>query len=139
MLKQVQVFAENIPGRVFKIMETLKNSEINVRAMSITEQADHGFVRLIAKDFEKAVEILKGSGFNAKTVDVIGFTVPDKFGALCGVLQMLSEKGVNIEYAYSLMGCKHGNANILIRVKDPAEAEEILTDNGIKLFSNEDL
>jgi hypothetical protein len=139
MLQQVQIFAENKPGRVFAIMETLKNSQINVRAMSITENADHGFVRIIAKDAEKAVEILKQGGFKAKKVDVVGFSVPDKFGALCDVLQLLGENGVNIEYAYSLMGCKHGNANILIRVKDTEKAEAILINAGIKLFTNQDL
>jgi hypothetical protein len=139
MLKQVQIFAENKAGRVQAIMETLKKAEINVRAMSIAESAEHGFVRLIASDAEKAVEILKQSGFKAKLVDVIGFTVPDKFGALCDVLSVLGKNGINIEYSYSLMGCKHGNANILIRVKDCEKASAILSQVGIKLFTQEDL
>jgi hypothetical protein len=139
MLKQVQVFVDNEPGKVFAIMQTLKNAQINVRAMSITESKDCGFVRLITDAPEKAQTALKADFNTVKIIDVIGFTVPDKFGALCDVLQILSDNAINVEYSYSLMGCKHGNANILICVKDVERAVAVLKQAEIKLFTQEDL
>jgi len=139
MLKQVSIFAENKAGRVHAIMETLKNAQINVRAMTIAETAEFGIVRLIVNEPEKAKSALKDSGFTAKITDVIGVTVSDEFGALNNVLQILGDKGVSIEYMYSLMRCPHGNANILIRVSDLDKATEILTEAGVKMFSQGDL
>ena len=139
MLKQVSIFVENKAGRVHAVMNTLKAAEINVRAMTIAETAEFGIIRLIVSEPEKAKSVLKENGFTAKLTDVIGFTIPDRFGALCDVLQILGEKGINIEYSYSLMGCSHGNANILIRVNEPQKAAMILSGVGIKLFTAEDL
>jgi hypothetical protein len=139
MLKQISVFVGNKPGTVYAIMETLKNAEINVRAMCIVEEDDRGIARLIVKEPEKTEAVLKKEGFITKLHDVIGVSVPDKFGALCDILRLLSEKEINIGYAYSLMGCKHGNANILIYIKEVKKAEEILTKAGVKLFTNKDL
>ena len=139
MLKQVSIFAENKAGRVHAIMETLAKSEINVRAMAIAETAEFGIVRLIVNEPEKAKSVLRENGFTAKITDVVGVTVPDKFGALCEVVRILGENNVNIEYSYSLMGCRHGNANILIRVKDSEKAAAILSQAGVKLFTQDDL
>jgi hypothetical protein len=139
MLKQVQIFVENRPGKVHAIMETLKSAEVNARAISITESADCGFVRLIVNLPEKAESALKSAGFMPQMIDVIGVTIPDKFGAFCDVVRILGESDINIEYSYSLMGCKHGNANILIRVKDPQKTAAVLTSAGVKLFGQADL
>jgi hypothetical protein len=139
MLKQVSIFAENKAGRVYAIMESLKAAEINVRAMTIAETAEFGIVRLIVADYERAVAVLRESSFTVKVTDVIGFTVPNEFGALSNVLGLLAENAVSIEYMYSLMSCSHGNANILIRVGDGEKAEAILSGAGIKMFANTDL
>ena len=137
MLKQISIVAENKAGVVHAIMDTLAKAQINVRALTIAENADYGVVRLIVNEPEKARNAL--SEFDARIAQVIGVTIPDKFGAFCDVVKILSENDINIEYSYSLMGCKHGNANILIRVKDTAKTADVLTQAGIKLFSQEDI
>jgi hypothetical protein len=139
MLKQVSVFAENKSGRVHAIMETLKSAQINARAMMIAETAEFGIVRLIVNDPEKAKTALKSNNFKVRITDVIGFTVPDKFGAFCDVLKILGDNDINIEYSYSLMGCSHGNANILIYVKDSQKAADILKKENVSLFTQDDI
>jgi hypothetical protein len=139
MLKQVSIFAENKAGRVHAIMKSLKEAQINVRAMTIAETSEFGIVRLIVDNPESAKLTLKNAGFTAKITDVIGVTVSDEFGALNNVLKILGEKDISIEYMYSLMRCPHGNANILIRVSDCEKATAILTEAGVKMFTQDDL
>jgi hypothetical protein len=162
MLKQVSVFAENKPGRVSAILEVLKKAEINVRAMTIAETIEFGIVRLIVSEPEKAKSLLQVSGFTVNTTDVIGITIPDRFGAFYDAVRILGENNINIEYSYSLMGCSHGKAeqeispkgglcpsdgrvlttdkaNILIRVKDTIAAERVLRDSEVKMFTQGDI
>ena len=139
MLKQVSVFVENKAGRVHAIMEVFAAAKIDVRAMTIADTAEFGIVRLIVNDAEKAKAALRENNFTAKITDVIGFTIPDEFGALCNVVRTLGEQGVNIEYSYSLMGKNSGEADIVIRVKDSERAQTILAQAGVKLISPPDI
>ena len=139
MLKQVSIFLENKAGRVYSIMETLAEAQINVRAMTIAETAEFGIVRIIVCDPERAKSVLRENNFTVKTTEVVGVTIPDKFGALCDVLRLFSQNNINIEYSYSLMGCTHGNANILIRVNEPEKAELILSNAGVKLITPDEI
>jgi hypothetical protein len=130
---------ENEKGILHAVMAMLADAQINVRAMAVAEAGDFGVVRLIVKDTDSAEAILKNNGFSAKSTDVIGVSIPDEFGALCKVINLLGENGINIEYSYSLMGCKHGNANILVCVRDIPKAESVLTNAGVRLFTNGEL
>ncbi|MCL2633140.1 MAG: hypothetical protein FWD34_01355 [Oscillospiraceae bacterium] len=139
MLQQISVFVENKSGRLYAVMETLSKATVDIRAMTIADTSDFGIVRLIVNDADKALQALNAENFTVKVTDVIGFTIPDKFGALCDVVRVLGEKDINIEYSYSLMGKEKGEADIVIRVNDTQKAEEILTGAGVKLISISDI
>jgi hypothetical protein len=136
MLKQVSVFLENRVGRLKAIMESLSKAQINIRAMTISEDDDDGTIRFIVNNPEKAHEVLS-KDFTVQMTNVIGVTVPNKPGAFCDVVQILEKNNVNIKYLYPLIGCKHGNANILIRVNETEKVTDILTNAGVKLFTQE--
>jgi hypothetical protein len=139
MIKQVSVFLENRVGRLEAMLNTLADAGINIRAMTISEDDDDGTIRLIVSNPEKAQEVLTAGNFKISTPRVIGVTVPDKPGAVRDALRIMSENNINIRYLYPLAGCKHGNANILVRVKDTEKSVEILAKSGIKMFTQADL
>jgi hypothetical protein len=139
MLKQVSIFVENKAGRVYAIMETLTAAKIKVRAMTIAETAEFGIIRFIVSDAQKALDILRLNYFTAKITDVIGFTIPDRFGALCDILRAFDSQGINIEYSYSFMGNTQGGLNIIMRVSDSDKALSILNEAGVKLISANDM
>jgi hypothetical protein len=139
MIKQISVFLENRVGRLEAMLNTLADAEINIRAMTISEDNDDGTVRLIVSNPEKAEEVLTSNNFRVSTPLVIGVTVADKPGAVRDALKIMSENNINIRYLYPLVGCPHGNANILVRVKDTEKSAEILRKSGVKLFTQADL
>ena len=76
---------------------------INIRGFSVSDTADYGILRLVVDKPDEALEALKAAGFTVREDDVICIDLPDMPGGLAGVLKIVAEAGVNIEYVYSLV------------------------------------
>ena len=123
--KQLSIFLENKGGRLSELSEILAAENINFSAWSLAETEEFGILRTIVSDPERAYEILKEKHFAATLSDVVKFSVPDKPGSLCSILQVLSQNGVFIEYMYSF-STDGGAAWVILRPKDVAHCEAVL-------------
>ncbi len=139
MLEQISVFIENKTGRLAYVMGILKENSIDIRALTIADTTDFGIIRIVVKDAAAALSILKESGCTATKTKVIGFTIPDYSGALFDVIAAFEDAGINVEYCYSLMCKREGQADIVVRVDNNDKAVEVLTTKNIKLLSPEDI
>ncbi len=139
MIKQISVFVENKKGRLAKITEVLSSAGIDLIALSIADTTNFGIMRGIVNDPDKAVSVLKENGFTASATQVIVVEVPDKTGGLAGVLKLLDEADISIEYLYSFVHTPKENALILFRVEDIENSVKTLEKNGVKLVSAKDL
>ena len=135
LVKQLSVFMENRPGRLYKLTNALGKEGINFVTLSIADTKDFGIVRFIARDNEKAYEILKREGFTVGITELIGVEVDDKPNALAEVIALIEAANINIEYLYSFVLTNHNSAKILMRVEDTERALQLLTEKGIKLLS----
>ena len=137
LVKQLSVFMENRPGRLSKLTHTLGKEGIDFVTLSIADTKDFGIVRFIARDNERAYEILKREGFTVGITELIGVEVDDKPNALAEVVALIEEADMNIEYLYSFVLTERNTAKILMRVddKDAARAVSLLTEKGIRLLS----
>ena len=123
--KQLSIFLENRGGRLSELSEILAAENINFSAWSLAETEEFGILRTIVSDPERACEILKKKHFAATLTDVVKFSVPDRPGALCSILQVLSQNGVFIEYMYSF-SAEGGVAWVIMRPRDVAHCEAVL-------------
>lgn len=138
-VKQISVFIENKAGGLAEITEALAKSDINLRALSISETSDFGILRLIVDDNFAAGNVLKENGYIYSITDVIAVSIPDKPGGLATIVRILSEKGINVEYAYAFTTSKVERAYIVIRVEDNEGAIKALLANGIKPLCHDEL
>lgn len=137
LVKQLSVFMENRPGRLSKLTHTLGKEGIDFVTLSIADTKDFGIVRFIARENERAYEVLKREGFTVGITELIGVEVEDKPNALAEVVALIEEADMNIEYLYSFVLTERNTAKILMRVddKDTARAVSLLTEKGIRLLS----
>ena len=135
LVKQLSVFMENRPGRLYKLTHALGQEGIDFVTLSIADTKDYGIVRFIARDNDRAYEILKQAGFTVGQTELIGVEVEDKPNALAEVIALLEEENINIEYLYSFVLTNHNSAKILMRVEDTERAVNLLGERGIKLLS----
>ena len=138
-VKQISIFLENKSGRLAKVTKTLGDSGINIRALSIADTTDFGILRLIVSDPEKAWKVLKEQEFTVSETEIIAVRVPDHPGGLSGIMQILDDAKINIEYMYAFVGRSGNDAVVVFRVEQIDRAIELLQKTGVKLLSGKEV
>ena len=138
-IKQLSVFLENRPGKLFELTALLAEKGIDMRALSIAETTDFGIARLIVNDAYGAAQVLREGQFIAQLSDVLAFAVPDEPGGLQHLLGEFNAAQVNIEYMYAFLGGKRGQAYMIFRVTNTEIAEKALVERGLKSLTLEEI
>lgn len=138
-VRQISVFVDNKPNQLAGVMKMIKESRINVRALSLADTSDFGIVRMIANDTDKAVEKLKEASYAVTVTEVVAISIPDTPGQLSRVLDILGSRNVNLEYLYTFLGKSDRSVSFVIRVDDIANASEALNDGGIIQLTENDI
>ncbi len=135
LVKQLSVFMENRPGRLYKLTNALGKAGIDFVTLSIADTKDYGSVRFNARATERASARPKQEGGTVGITELIGVEVDDKPNALAEVVALMEEANMNIEYLYSFVLTNHNSAKILMRVEDTDRAVRLLEGKGIRLLS----
>lgn len=138
-IKQLSIFVENREGTLVTVTDAIARSGVDIRAMSVADTNDFGIFRLIVTDVDQAKQALDEANAFVSITEVVGVAVEDKPGALAKVVKLLADNNINIEYMYAFITVSKQFAYVVLRVADNAEAEKILTENGIKLVTEEDM
>jgi hypothetical protein len=133
-VRQLSVFIANESGRVSEVTSVLGEGGINIRGFSVSDTADYGILRLVVDKPDEAHALLRRAGFTVKELDVICIDLPDVPGGLAGVLRIVSDAGVNIEYVYSLI-----STYVVLNVADADKAVALLKDRPVRLVSQEEI
>ncbi len=136
--KQLTVFIENRAGRLSEVLGVLKENSVNIISMSLADTTEFGLLRLIVDDAAKGKEKLTENGFSSLLSDVSIIKIPHKVGSLQGLLKIIDDNGVNIEYMYGL-SVDTDQAYVVLKASDIQRVDEILTSNGVKTLSCEEL
>jgi hypothetical protein len=138
-VEQISVFLENRAGRLSEVTRILAEAGINIRALSLADTSDFGILRLIVSDLEKAKSALKDNGFTVGRTNVVAVEVPDRPGGLHDILDMLSKRGVNVEYMYAFVTQSSQSAIIIFRFDRTDQAIEALQQGKIPIIPGERL
>ncbi len=131
---QISVFMESRPGHLHRVLDAFEDAHVNVRGFSASDTGDYGVVRFIVDEPDKAVDVLRGMGSATVKSEVLCLRLPDRPGELARVMGILSDRGLNVSYTYSLI-----STFIAVSVKDIAHAEEILKDEPVELAGLEEI
>ncbi len=139
IIKQVSAFIENKKGRLCEATHVLAKNGIDISALSLADTAEFGVLRLIVNDPEKAKTLLKESGMVVRVSRVIAVAMDDVPGGAVAILDILSERNINIEYMYACVGKETGKALMVLRTDDIDGTEDILHKNGCSEISPADI
>jgi hypothetical protein len=134
-VKQISLFLENKKGRLWEAMDVLAKAKINIRALSIADTSDFGILRLIVPDPEKAIKALKKSNFTFKESDVIAVGVSDQPGGLAGILKILTDADINVEYMYAFVEKSGKKAVVVLRTDSISKGKKALKQAGVTVLS----
>jgi hypothetical protein len=129
-VRQLSVFLENKPGRLRAATDILAKEGINLSALTLADTSEFGILRLIVDQPDRAKEVLMDAGIVVRISEVLAIAMDDAPGGAVGILHLLSEAGLNIEYMYACVGRQSGKAIMVVRTDDIDLAEDILHRGG---------
>ena len=136
-IQQLSVFLEDRSGRLTELTRILSDNDVNITALSIAETSDFGIVRMVVGRPELAKNALEKEGFSIGLTEVICANMPDEPGSLYGILQILTEEDINVDYMYAFSN--NNVALAVIRSNDIRQVSKVLERNQIKLLSQSDI
>ena len=135
---QLSVFLENKPGMLADTMRLISTAGVNIRALSLADTKDFGILRVIVSDAAKAKAVLSQKLIVSET-DVIAAEMNDEAGALAGILDVLADAAINVEYLYAFTGSKAESAYVVLRVDDVLHAEAVLAGENVPMLTGPEL
>ncbi|MCL1857306.1 MAG: ACT domain-containing protein [Kiritimatiellaeota bacterium] len=138
-LKQLAVFLQNQPGHLNGICRALAVANINIATLSLADTQQFGILRLIIKEWERAVTVLEAAGYLVQIRDVIATEVSDRPGGMADILDVVSRADINIEYMYAFAERPGNRAVLVFRFADPDRAIAALTAANINVLSSVDV
>lgn len=116
--RQLSIFMENRPGMLARTCQALAKEGLNILALSIVDTVDHAVVRMVVSDAKKAAAVLEALHSAVQERDVVFIEVPNKPGMLANIAELLTEAGINIEYAYCTASPTQEHGNLVLRTND---------------------
>jgi len=138
-LKQLSVFLENAPGRLYEATNALGEAGLNLRSLSICDTSGFGVLRVLVSDIGQARRIIMEKQMPARIEDVVAAEIDDIPGSLARVLYLFKDTQVNVDYMYALAGTgsSSGKAVMVFHFSDNDRAIEIMRGSNVKLLDAE--
>ena len=109
----------NSPGTLTGVCALLSHERVNILALELDGT---GRLRLVVDNPVHAAGILREHHYQVGERDVLFVSVPNSAGALAPTLRLISDAGVNIDYAYASSSATSPTAAIVIGVEDAQRA-----------------
>jgi hypothetical protein len=135
-LHQLSLFLENRPGQLTEPCRLLAGEGINICTLALADTERFGILRMIVSDWQKAAAVLNDAGYVANTTEVVAVEVADRPGGLAGILELLDDSGVNIEYMYAFTFGRCGRAVLIFRFDKPDDAIRRLQGAGVNVVDS---
>ena len=134
---QLSVFVENKSGTLLKVLELLKEAEIQLIASTISDTVEYGIYRIICSDPERAFQTLNKAGISANVSEVFAITLDNYPGRAADAIKSFTEEGIGISYLYSfLLG---GKGILVFRTDNAEKTREVIIKNNMSYLEDKDL
>ena len=136
-IHQLSIFIENRSGTLIKVLNALKEANIQIIASTIADTAEYGIYRLICSNPMQACEELKKANVAVALSDVFALEIDDQPGRAADAVKTFSEAGISITYMYSFL--LRGKGILIFRTDNNDLAKQVIVEGGLKSVSEADL
>jgi hypothetical protein len=139
MVKQLNVFSENRPGKLAQITGVLADANVSVNAVKISSVEKYGILKFLVDDPEKGFRAFKQAGVTVSLKDVLAVEVTDKPGSLHHMLSILGKENLDVEDCYGFVVENEKRAIVVLELYDFAVAKRILEQHKYRLIGSSEL
>ncbi len=126
VVKEFSISLVNKPGVLAGVLKALGKAKVDGVAMTLSDSADLGVLRLVAVQTDLAEKVLKDLNVPVACSEVLQIDMANKSGALADVVEKLARAHINIAYAYCTSGGHGGKTTGIINVENIAKAMKVL-------------
>jgi hypothetical protein len=138
-LQQLSVFLEDRVGRLTAPCDALAERGINIATLSLADTERFGILRLMTREWQRAMKVLQGRGWAVSLAEVLAVAIEDRPGGLAEVLKQVERAGLSIEYMYPMTYRRNDHPIMVMRFVDPDAAEAQLQQAGLQLVGDVEL
>ena len=136
-INQLSIFIENRAGTLIKVLDILKQSNIQIVASTIADTAEYGIYRLICSEPSRAYQELKNAGVAVALSDVFALELDNEPGCAADAIRAISDAGIGITYMYTFL--LNGKGILIFRTEDTEKVKETIILNNLKFIAEKDL
>jgi hypothetical protein len=122
---ELHVITPNEPGILGRVLGTLANAGVNLRALNAYSEGDKGVFLLLMSDNKKAQKCLRILGYDVKSSQVVTVLTEDRIGAGAEVGALLGNAVIDVEYCYG-SSAGVGKALLVFKTSNNKKAVETL-------------
>lgn len=97
---ELYVITPNETGILGRVLGTLANARVNLKALCARSEKKKGIFLLITSDNKKAEKALKELGYEVKTNKIVTVEIDDRIGAGAEIGALLGNAAIDIDYCY---------------------------------------
>ena len=136
-VQQISIFVENKAGTLLKVLELLKEANIQIVASTIADTVEYGIYRIICSEPARAYSTLQGAGISVALSDVFALTLDNVPGRAADAVKFLSQAGIGITYMYSFLF--NGKGILIFKTDNTDRTREVIEENNLAYITDEDL
>ena len=95
-MKLLTIICRSTDNPVTRVAELLGEQGIDIRSMDFTERGDQAFLNLAVSDYDQALALLVGAGYQTVSNDIVLLRTADQPGALAQVSRQITDQGIGI-------------------------------------------
>jgi len=122
---ELHVITPNEPGILGRVLGTLANAGVNLKALNVYSEGDKGVFLLMTSDNKKAQKCLKILGYDVKSNQVVTVLIEDRIGAGAEVGALLGNAIIDVKYCYG-SSAGVGKALLVFKTSNNKKALETL-------------
>ena len=136
-VQQISIFVENKAGTLLKVLELLKEANIQIVASTIADTVEYGIYRIICSEPGRAYTTLQSAGISVALSDVFALTLDNVPGRAADAVKFLSQAGIGITYMYSFLF--DGKGILIFKTDNTERTREVIEANKLAYITDEDL
>ena len=129
---QFSIFLVNKPGVLASVTHELTRARVNLLALTLMDSMEHGVLRIVCDNPEKAREVLGRTHDRWTETEVLVLELKNEPGAFANVTEKLATGHINISYAYATAGAPRGRTTAVFKVADMKKAQKLLETGAAK-------
>jgi hypothetical protein len=122
---ELHVTTPNEPGILGRVLGTLANAGVNLRALRAHAEVKKGIFLLLTSDNKKAEKALKVLRYKVKINKVVTVEIDDRIGAGAEIGALLGNAAIDIDYCYGT-STGAGRALLVFQTNNNKKAAETL-------------